>query len=100
MIITRKERIIYELRVFHFSLIEHLFLFNYFSSYMFQPEINENDGGHVSLHVFACACAHACTLGLLDVLVLVHFKGEADETSTEWWGEGECGGAVARRGGV
>lgn len=40
----------------------------------------------------ACVCAHLCTLGMLDVLVLVHFKGEADENSTEQWGEGECGG--------
>lgn len=33
--------------------------------------------------VCVCVYAHTYAVGLFDVLVLVHFKGEADENSTE-----------------
>lgn len=35
--------------------------------------------------VCVCMYAHTCAVGMFNVLVLVHFKGEADENSTEYW---------------
>lgn len=48
--------------------------------------------------VCVCMYAHTCAVGMFNVLVLVHFKGEADENSTEYWVGG--GRVIAGRGGV
>lgn len=48
--------------------------------------------------VFVCMCACACATGLFDVVVLVHFKGEALMRILQNSRGRE--GVIARRGGV